>query len=257
MGRKISSEKIRKVRNICLVMIVVANTFLAFLSSQKDGDTQRMNSRYLELMRLTELVLNNKVDILALSAVVTPLEEKKQLEADYDDAIKKLEENIGSYDGKRANYEEMVGIYESADSVRNRAIHFLFWMIPVLSVATIFLDRSAHDSKIKKILKFSSNLVPLVLSGEKTSTWRLFDDKNLQVGDDVVFVNKATGEVFAEAVISSIREKRFGDIIADDEIADGHESFANDEHRLRSYRNYYGDRVNADSLVKMVKFKLK
>jgi hypothetical protein len=30
-----------------------------------------------------------------------------------------------------------------------------------------------------KTLKFYDNLIPLILSGEKTSTWRIFDDKNL------------------------------------------------------------------------------
>ena len=45
-----------------------------------------------------------------------------------------------------------------------------------------------------KTLKFASHLVQKILSGEKTSTWRLFDDKDLQVGDGLIFVNKDTGE---------------------------------------------------------------
>jgi hypothetical protein len=36
-----------------------------------------------------------------------------------------------------------------------------------------------------KIVKFRDYLVPLVLSGEKTSTWRLFDDKNLSAEDEI------------------------------------------------------------------------
>lgn len=43
------------------------------------------------------------------------------------------------------------------------------------------------------------HLVPLVLSGEKTSTWRLFDDKDLQKDDDLLLINKATGDEFAKA----------------------------------------------------------
>jgi hypothetical protein len=42
------------------------------------------------------------------------------------------------------------------------------------------------------------NLVPKVLTGEKTSTWRLFDDKNLTAGDDFLMINKKTGEKFAK-----------------------------------------------------------
>ena len=34
-----------------------------------------------------------------------------------------------------------------------------------------------------KLVKFRDYLVPLVLSGEKDSTWRLFDDKGLSEGD--------------------------------------------------------------------------
>lgn len=30
-----------------------------------------------------------------------------------------------------------------------------------------------------KVLKFSENLVPLILSGQKTATWRMFDEKDL------------------------------------------------------------------------------
>jgi len=36
-----------------------------------------------------------------------------------------------------------------------------------------------------KTVKFRDYLVPLVLSGGKTSTWRLFDDKDLSVGDEI------------------------------------------------------------------------
>jgi hypothetical protein len=50
-----------------------------------------------------------------------------------------------------------------------------------------------------KTLKFAANLVPLILSGEKTSTWRLFDDKDLQVGDELEFINKNTNTTFASA----------------------------------------------------------
>ena len=41
-----------------------------------------------------------------------------------------------------------------------------------------------------KILKFKNELVSLISSGEKDSTWRLFDDKNLQEGDEVILVNQ-------------------------------------------------------------------
>lgn len=45
-----------------------------------------------------------------------------------------------------------------------------------------------------KTIKFRDYLVPLVLSGEKNSTWRLFDDKDIQVGDTVQLINWNTKE---------------------------------------------------------------
>ena len=105
-----------------------------------------------------------------------------------------------------------------------------------------------------KILKFAPKLVPLVLSGEKTSTWRMFDETDFQIGDQVSFVGG--GKEFARAVISTIREKRLGDITSEDEINDGHERFESDEERLETYRGYYGDRVTSDTVVKLMKFRL-
>lgn len=54
-----------------------------------------------------------------------------------------------------------------------------------------------------KSLKFKPHLVPLVLSGEKDSTWRLFDDKDLKEGDELQFMNSETDDVFSAAVILS------------------------------------------------------
>jgi hypothetical protein len=105
-----------------------------------------------------------------------------------------------------------------------------------------------------KKLKFEEKLVPLVLSGEKNVTWRLFDEKNLSVGDDLEMVNSKTGEVFAKAQIIGVKEISLGDMDADG--FDGHEKFASKEEMIDTYRGYYGDQVNEESKVKIVKFKL-
>ena len=105
-----------------------------------------------------------------------------------------------------------------------------------------------------KILKFAPKLVPLVLSGEKTSTWRMFHEKDFIVGDEVSFVGG--GQEFVKAIITTVREKRLGDITSEDEINDGHERFDSDEERLETYKGYYGDRVTSDTVVKMMTFKL-
>lgn len=103
-----------------------------------------------------------------------------------------------------------------------------------------------------KRIKFSAHLVPLILAGEKTSTWRLFDDKNLSVGDNLEFMDSDTGNVFGTAVILSIKEKNLGDI--QDADFDGHEKFSNKEAMLEAYRGYYGSAVDENTTVKMISF---
>ena len=105
-----------------------------------------------------------------------------------------------------------------------------------------------------KRLKFKEHLVQPVLSGEKDSTWRLFDDKDLQVGDKLEFINASSDEGFANAEILSVREKKLGEIQEDD--FDGHEKFKNPEEMYETYKNYYGDEVNSETSVKIIKFKL-
>lgn len=105
-----------------------------------------------------------------------------------------------------------------------------------------------------KTLKFMPYLVPLVLSGEKTSTWRLFDDKDLQNDDNLLLINKATGEEFAKAIITKIEEKKLKDLEESD--FEGHEKFESEEKMYEAYRSYYGDKVTPDTIIKMVDFKL-
>lgn len=106
-----------------------------------------------------------------------------------------------------------------------------------------------------KTLKFAPELVPLILSGEKTSTWRIFDDKDLSLGDELIFINKATKEEFAKARILTIREKKLGEIDEAD-FDEGHERFESSEKMLKSYRSYYGDAVTMETPIKIIGFEL-
>ncbi|MFA6094419.1 MAG: ASCH domain-containing protein [Candidatus Paceibacterota bacterium] len=105
-----------------------------------------------------------------------------------------------------------------------------------------------------KTLKFRPELASLILLGEKTSTWRLFDDKNLTLGDEIILINKSTGEEFGKAVIIELREKKLGEIIDTDFY--GHEKFESVEKMYEAYRKYYGDKVTPESIVKIIKFRL-
>lgn len=105
-----------------------------------------------------------------------------------------------------------------------------------------------------KQLKFTDDLAKLILEGKKTATWRFFDDKNLSIGDKLELVNKETGGSFAHVEIISVKEKPLGDVTEAD--FDGHETYANREEMLKTYRSYYGEKVNWDTVVKMIDFKL-
>lgn len=105
-----------------------------------------------------------------------------------------------------------------------------------------------------KTLKFRKILAKEVLGGRKTVSWRLFDDKDLNIGDKLDFLVWETGEKFAEAEIVGTRNKKLGDIEGRD--FEGHEEFTSREEMLKTYQSYYGDKVNMDTMVKIINFKL-
>lgn len=106
----------------------------------------------------------------------------------------------------------------------------------------------------KKILKFRRNLSEEILTGRKTATWRLFDDKDLSVGDKIDFLIWESKEKFAEAEILNVKEKKLKDIVEADFI--GHEKFASQQDMFDSYQTFYGDKVNWDTNLKLIDFKL-
>ncbi len=103
-----------------------------------------------------------------------------------------------------------------------------------------------------KTLKFKSHLAEQIIAGEKTSTWRLFDDKDLTVGDEVTFFDKETGAQFGIAHLTQVYTKTLGSLTDADWV--GHERFVSEEEMYATYRQYYGDRVNKDTEVKIIHF---
>lgn len=88
--------------------------------------------------------------------------------------------------------------------------------------------------------------------GVKTATWRLFDDKNLAVGDELLFINKETGENFGSAKITYCTTKTLGMLTDEDWI--GHDRFASDEVMYQTFQHYYGDAVTPNTEVKIIHF---
>lgn len=106
-----------------------------------------------------------------------------------------------------------------------------------------------------KTLKFTSQLCQQILQGAKTSTWRLFDDKDLQETDLLTLLNKETLEPIGTATITKLYVKTLGTL----EEADweGHERFTSEEEMYATYRQYYGDQVTKDTEVKIISFQFK
>ena len=105
-----------------------------------------------------------------------------------------------------------------------------------------------------KTLKFREELSKLILKGEKWTTWRLFDEKNFAVGDEVTFLISETLEEFARVRIIDMIETSF-DLLTDEDW-DGHEKYGSDEEMYALFSRYYGLEVSADSTVKVIHFEI-
>lgn len=105
-----------------------------------------------------------------------------------------------------------------------------------------------------KTIKFRQDFSDPILSGEKTTTWRLFDDKDLTEGDEVSFIIWETSTEFAQARLTHIHEKKLGDL--DEQDWEGQERFPSKKRMYQIFETYYGREVSADTPVKIIHFVL-
>lgn len=109
-----------------------------------------------------------------------------------------------------------------------------------------------------KTLKFDHDLAQLILNGNKTSTWRLYDDKDLSVDDRIKIIDKVepddpdSWKVIGQGKVNEVIEKRLDDITPED--MNGHETFNSKDEMLRTYKQYYGDRVTYETPIKIIHF---
>lgn len=109
-----------------------------------------------------------------------------------------------------------------------------------------------------KTLKFEHSTAELIKNGQKTSTWRLFDDKDLSVNDAIKILDKVDAknpeswQVIGQGSITQIIEKKLGSVSSDD--IENHEPFSSKEKMIKRYKSYYGDRVDLDTPVKIISF---
>ena len=107
---------------------------------------------------------------------------------------------------------------------------------------------------MNKTSKFRPELAELVLSGKKTSTWRLWDDKNISEGDILDLLNKETLEKFATAKVTKVVEKPLGSLTPEEKGR--HEVYTSDEEMFNILEGFYHKPVNSDTLAKVIWFEL-
>jgi len=102
-----------------------------------------------------------------------------------------------------------------------------------------------------KVIKFTPELTNLIKKGKKKSTFRLFDDKNLSAGDDVILAARNGQKVinFAHAKLTQVHVKPIKDLNRDDYA--GHEPV---KDPVENYKKYYGDKVTKNTEVKIIRF---
>jgi len=109
-----------------------------------------------------------------------------------------------------------------------------------------------------KQIKFERQLAEDILSGKKTSTFRFFDDKHIQVGDILRVVDKveqdnpASWQFIGDIDVHEVVEKRVGELSASDWA--GHETYESPEVFLDTFRYYYRRPIDKDTPVKIIHF---
>ncbi len=82
----------------------------------------------------------------------------------------------------------------------------------------------------------------------------MFDEKDLREGDHIVLVERESGEEFARADIAMVDEKKFGEV--EEKDLENHDVYESLIHMYEKYRDYYGDKVNDETPVKIIRFRL-
>lgn len=104
-----------------------------------------------------------------------------------------------------------------------------------------------------KILKFSEPLPELILNGKKKCTWRVNDEKGIKDGD-ALSLCRNSGEEFASAEVTGVKEKAFGELAEED--FEGHERFSSESEMYGTYARYYNFEITPETRLKIIRFKI-
>lgn len=110
---------------------------------------------------------------------------------------------------------------------------------------------------MSKTLKLDHELATAVRMGTKHTTWRVFDEKNISVNDQIELVDKvdpsdmATWQIMGTAVVDQIIEKRMEAITSAEMAEHGYNSY---DELYASFTSYYGDSIGPQTAIKIISF---
>jgi len=105
-----------------------------------------------------------------------------------------------------------------------------------------------------KTLKFRKELIEKIMSGEKSTTWRLFDDKNIIKGDEIEIIGWENKNAVAKILIEKVIEKKFNQLTEKD--LEGHERYSSEEEMYKRFSLFYNQEVTPETKLKIIKFRL-
>ncbi len=109
-----------------------------------------------------------------------------------------------------------------------------------------------------KTLKLDHASAEFIVNGRLASTWRLYDDKDLLIDDEVELIdkvdseNRATWRPIGTARINEVIQKRIGDIAEFGDQGEGR--VLSQAEMLKVCQKYYGPQVSLKTPIKIIHF---
>lgn len=105
-----------------------------------------------------------------------------------------------------------------------------------------------------KTLKFQDKLADMIIEGEKTITWRINDDKDIQEGDEIALIRRPSMKEFGRAEVIKVKETTFGEMAPED--YEGHEKFKTKDEMYKTYSKYYNMEVTPKTKLKVITLRI-
>lgn len=102
-----------------------------------------------------------------------------------------------------------------------------------------------------KALKFSPQQSRDIIAGKRTSSWRIFDEKDLQSGDEILILSDDSKEPIGSGSITKVRTKTLLQTSPEERKTQG---FTDEQEMLDTLRDQFGHKVDWDTEVKIVSF---